>query len=136
MWLKCCVYLLIVYCKFQLPNKECNTFKILNCPWVPFCNILVSASCCYVNGVTSLLLYYDCDSIWGLTLNIWNVSRLVSWDITHLSFVMLNSYASCMLFPVFQISHKYMERRLLVAEACGALAAYIPVRTPAKLADN
>jgi len=41
-----------------------------------------------------------------------------------------------MLFPVFQISHKYMERRLLVAEACGALAAYIPVRTPAKLADN
>ncbi|XP_060602850.1 RAB11-binding protein RELCH homolog isoform X2 [Ruditapes philippinarum] len=25
-----------------------------------------------------------------------------------------------------QISHKYMERRLLVAEACGALAGYIP----------
>ena len=27
-----------------------------------------------------------------------------------------------------QISHKYYERRLLVAEACGVLAPYIPVR--------
>lgn len=27
-----------------------------------------------------------------------------------------------------QINHKYPERRLLVAEACGALAPYLPVR--------
>lgn len=26
-----------------------------------------------------------------------------------------------------QITHKYVERRLLVAEACGALAPYLPV---------
>lgn len=28
-----------------------------------------------------------------------------------------------------QINHKYPERRLLVAESCGALAPYLPVRT-------
>ena len=30
---------------------------------------------------------------------------------------------------VYQISHKYVERRLLVAEACGAVASYLPVCT-------
>lgn len=31
-------------------------------------------------------------------------------------------------FSLSQINHKYPERRLLVAEACGALAPYLPVR--------
>ena len=31
--------------------------------------------------------------------------------------------------PPSQINHKYPERRLLVAESCGALAPYLPVRT-------
>lgn len=30
---------------------------------------------------------------------------------------------------LLQINHKYPERRLLVAESCGALAPYLPVRT-------
>lgn len=30
-------------------------------------------------------------------------------------------------FPFSQINHKYPERRLLVAESCGALAPYLPV---------
>ena len=29
--------------------------------------------------------------------------------------------------PLPQITHKYYERRLLVAESCGVLAPYIPV---------
>ena len=33
------------------------------------------------------------------------------------------------MFLVTQISHKYVERRLLVAEACGALASYLSVST-------
>lgn len=28
---------------------------------------------------------------------------------------------------LYQINHKYPERRLLVAESCGALAPYLPV---------
>lgn len=33
-----------------------------------------------------------------------------------------------MCVSLAQINHKYPERRLLVAEACGALAPYLPVR--------
>ena len=33
------------------------------------------------------------------------------------------------VYYVCQISHKYVERRLLVAEACGAVASYLPVGT-------
>lgn len=34
----------------------------------------------------------------------------------------------CLIYFLLQINHKYPERRLLVAESCGALAPYLPVR--------
>lgn len=36
--------------------------------------------------------------------------------------------SKCCSLPL-KINHKYPERRLLVAESCGALAPYLPVRT-------
>lgn len=33
---------------------------------------------------------------------------------------------------LLQIGHKYVERRLLVAEACGGLAPYLPVNNKLK----
>lgn len=38
------------------------------------------------------------------------------------------SPSKCCSLPL-KINHKYPERRLLVAESCGALAPYLPVRT-------
>lgn len=32
-----------------------------------------------------------------------------------------------MFIPVFQINDKYVERRILVSEACGALSPYLSV---------
>lgn len=40
----------------------------------------------------------------------------------------LSEVQSFFQLSFFQINHKYPERRLLVAEACGALAPYLPVR--------
>lgn len=37
-----------------------------------------------------------------------------------------------MFFIYFQITHRYIERRLLVAESCGVLAPYVTVRTKKK----
>lgn len=41
----------------------------------------------------------------------------------------LNVSLSLSLLLSLKINHKYPERRLLVAESCGALAPYLPVRT-------
>ena len=37
---------------------------------------------------------------------------------------LLRAFLHCLLL---QIGHKYVERRLLVAESCGGLAPYLPV---------
>lgn len=44
------------------------------------------------------------------------------------SILSFNTFLKFCFCPL-QINHKYPERRLLVAESCGALAPYLPVRT-------
>ena len=63
-----------------------------------------------------------------LLLKVGEIKGMVCWiTYTHITELVNKIIDGPWNLYIFQINHKYMERRLLVAEACGALAAYLPV---------